>query len=82
VIIKVFDLHFISAIMNIKNKCKVQVMPNVWHHNLIINSINKVYKEVSEVPSEKEDVIMLIKDGIAIPEDGWIVNCEDERADE
>jgi len=61
--------------MTIDYKCKKEVMPNVWHHNLIIDGKKMVYKENSEVPSSSETIIDWIKDGIIFPQDGWIVDC-------
>ncbi len=61
--------------MAIEYKCKKEVMPNVWHHNLIIDGKKMVYKENSEVPSSPETIINWIKEGIIFPQDGWIVGC-------
>lgn len=61
--------------MTIEYKCKKQVLSNVWHHNLLIDGYKKVFKENSEVPATPNEVIELIKDGIIIPDDGWVVDC-------
>ena len=46
----------IQITIAIEYKCKKEVMPNVWHNNLIIDG-KIVKKENSEVPSSLETII-------------------------
>lgn len=61
--------------MEIEYKCKKQVMPNVWHHNLVVDKNKMVYKENSEIPASPETVIEWVTGGVIFLNDGWIVDC-------
>lgn len=49
---------------------------NVWHHNLLVNSKEKHVIDHSEVPDSSDDVISLVKDGIATLNDEWVIRWE------
>ena len=52
-----------------------EVLPNLWHHNVIVDVVKSHVIESSVVPMPEEDVIMGIKDGILTTTDTWVVKC-------
>jgi len=61
--------------MEISYACQIEVLPNIWHHNLFIDKVKMHIKENSEVPMTEKEVIEGIRIGILIPEKEWKVKC-------
>ena len=61
--------------MEVEYKCVKEVLPNLWHHNVIVDGVKSHVIESSVVPMPEEDVIMGIKDGILTTTDTWVVKC-------
>jgi hypothetical protein len=61
--------------MEIEYKCKIEVLSNVWHHNLLIDKKKMHLKENSEVPMSEKEVIDGILSGILYPQKFWLFEC-------
>ena len=61
--------------MKIEYCCKKQPLPDTCHHNLKIDG-TKMHVKDTLCQFDKSNIKEAIKDGIAFPENGWIVNCD------
>jgi len=61
--------------MTVMYKCKIEVLPNLWHHNVLVDDAEMRVIENSEVPMSEEEVIEGIKSQVLVTTDGWVVKC-------
>jgi hypothetical protein len=62
--------------MDLKYKCLRETpVLNVWHHNVLVDNQKMHVVENTDVPDSAKNIITLIRDGILIPTDGWLTDC-------
>jgi len=61
--------------MTVIYKCVTEPLPNIFHHNVLIDDAKARYIESSTVPASPDDVISGIKDGILTTTPGWVTDC-------
>ena len=55
--------------------CKIEVLPNVWHHNVLVDGARARVIENTDTPMSPTDVVQGIRDGILATTDGWVRDC-------